>query len=154
MTITNEFQAGKHAEQAHAYADLLWHLAQADKRAGSPSLAADRCASVDRLCEAHYAQVGQMPDSNVLERLASLILFDELTDDTPYKTRNTEYPIESEHKEKRHNDGITSASFADTVGIDGRDYRTPHRRKRTPSENAYVDRNAGRSRDADGKTTK
>ena len=96
MTIINEFQAGQHTEQAHAYADLLWSLAQADKRVGIPSKAADRCVSVDVLCEAHYAQVGQMPDSNVLERLASLILFDELSDSHPDKVTREEYPILSD----------------------------------------------------------
>lgn len=96
MTIINEFQAGQHTEQAHAYTDLLWHLAQADKRGGSPSLASDRCASVDVLCEAHYAQLGRMPDSNVLERLASLILFDELTDTHPDKVTREDYPILSD----------------------------------------------------------
>lgn len=96
MTIINEFQAGYHAEQAHAYCDLLWGLAQADKKSGMPSLAADRCASVDKLCEAHYEQLGRMPDSNVLERLASLILFDELTDTHPDKVTREEYPILSD----------------------------------------------------------
>jgi len=38
MTIINEFQAGQHTEQAHAYIDLLWHLAKADKSGGVPSL--------------------------------------------------------------------------------------------------------------------
>lgn len=114
----------------------------------------DRLQSSDALVEAYVIHTDKRPDGTALGRLATLILRDELTDPTPYKTQNTEYPFESEHKKKRHNDGITSASFADSVGTDGRDYRTPHRRKRSPSENAYMDRNAGRSRDVNGKKTK
>lgn len=127
MTVINEFKTGLHTEQAHAYCDLLWHLASADKRVGFPSLASDRCASVDILCEAHYAQLGRMPDSNVLERLASLILFDELTDTHPDKMSREEYPILSDsQREERLGDEV-SEKWAQDMASDGRDYKLPTR---------------------------
>lgn len=148
MTIINEFQAGQHTEQAHEYCDLLWNLAQADKKTGLPSLASDRCASVDVLCESYYAQLGKMPDSNVLERLASLILFDELTDTHPDKMTLEEYPILSEtQREERVKDEIAtdfseeedntngSHSRLNThLASDGRSYRNPIRRTRDIGE--------------------
>lgn len=149
MTIINEFQAGQHIEQAHAYADLLWYLAQADKSGGTPSLVSDRCTSVEILCEAHYEQLGRIPDSSVLDRLASLILFDDLTDDTPWKTQNTEYPIESERQELDYHKGLTTRAVPDSLSTDGKDYRMPTRRVRSPSENAHMDREyEGRKADA------
>jgi len=154
MTIINEFQAGLHTEQAHEYCDLLWHLAKADKSGGVPSLVSDRCVSVETLCEAHFEQFGKMPDSNVLDRLASLILFDDLTDDTPWKTQNTEYPIESERQELDYHKGLTARAVPESISTDGKDYRMPTRRIRTPSENAHMDREYEGRKPVDAKRSK
>ncbi len=113
-----------------------------------------RLQAVDDLIEAYIAFTGKRPNNVALGRLGSLLLRDELTDATPYKTRNTEYPFESIHKEKRYNDGLTSFSHTETIGTDGRDYRVPYRRVRTPSENAHMDRHAqGGTRNANRKKT-
>lgn len=127
MAIINEFKVGQHSEQAHEYCSLLWSLAQADKRANTSSLASDRCARVDVLCEAHYAQVGRMPDGNVLERLASLILFDELTDTHPDKMTREEYPIMSDSQREERLADEVSAVWSEEIATDGRDYTIPSR---------------------------
>lgn len=100
----------------------------------------------EELAERYFAEYGKMPDGSVLDRLATLILQDELADKTPWKTRNTEYPIESPRQELDYYNGLTSKQIPDSIGVDGVDYKLPTRRVKTPRENAHIDRELGRKR--------
>lgn len=137
MTIVSEFNYGQSTQQFEEYTSLLFAIAKAGD--GKTDVQG-RILAVERMTDAYVACRGSRPAVAQLDRLASLILRDELTDDTPYKTRNTEYPIESERQELDYYKGLTTRTVPETVGVDGTDYRIPTRRKRTKAENAYMDR--------------
>ena len=75
------------------------------------------------LVERLFAQRQAIPHSSILERLATLILQDELADRTRMKMRYTEYPILSRDQEKRRNRGKRNMKAAEEQGIDGKNYR-------------------------------
>ncbi len=90
------------------------------------------------------------PDSALLDRLTDLILHEDLTDSTPWKTRQSEYPFLSEFQLARRKDGVhqakkeggqreVSLSKARSVGTDGRDRRKPYRRERSDNEQNHVE---------------
>lgn len=88
----------KHREQSHEYVDLLFKLAKMDK-----SEAGDRIYRVEAMTEAYFEKFDKHLGSDVLSRLASLILYDELTDPHPDKMTLGEYPImsDSQHDERK-----------------------------------------------------
>jgi len=101
---------------------------------------ADRFAAIERLTDEYIDATGRRPDPAHLDRLAALCLYEELTDATPWKTRNTERPIHSERQReeiKRHEVGMAPLEY---VASDGRKHEKPTRRKRSKAENAYMDR--------------
>lgn len=83
----------------------------------------ERLKFADDLTERFYAQHGEAPSSAVLERLATLILQDELADRDRMKMRNTEFPILSADQEKRRNRGKRSITAAEEIAADGLNYR-------------------------------
>lgn len=93
------FNIGTHTAQAHEYVTMLIDEAYAHETASQ-----ERVNKADALCEAHYAQVGQMPSEGVLNRLAWYIVFDEMTDDHPDKMSREEYPILSRGQLRRRNE--------------------------------------------------
>lgn len=93
------------------------------------------------------------PSAELLERCADLIMHEDLTDNTAWKSRQSEYPVLSELQLARRRDGVhqrkneggsgeVSFKEAETVSTGGRDYRVPTRRKRSYIDNAFVDENA------------
>jgi hypothetical protein len=60
----------------------------------------ERIKAVDELLEAYVAQVGEVPDSVQLNRLADYILREDLQNRHPDKVTNTAYPILSEGQQK------------------------------------------------------
>ena len=125
----------------HRHIDVLFTQAKALNTSREQRLEAS-----DRLIEDYFAHTEKIPDSGALERLATLLLRDELTDATPWKTRNTEYPIESDRQQLDYYNGLTTKQVPESYGVDGVDYRTPTRRIKTPRENAHIDRELGRKR--------
>ena len=106
----------------------------------------DRRSRIDfsiSLTERYLAVNDKIPPVGVLDRLATLILQDEIADPTPYKSKNTEYPIHSPRQEADYCKKLTSKGVPESLGQDGIDYRLPTRRQRTPSENAHIDREMG-----------
>jgi hypothetical protein len=121
---------------------------------GEPELAdrQSRMQLIEALTNAYITQTGERPDHTQLDRLATLILREELTDKDRMKMRKNEYPIMSdeqlarrqEGKHKRDEDGIyveVPLSVANNIGIDGRDYSVPKRRKRSEREIEKIERN-------------
>lgn len=86
-----------HREQSHEYVSLLFALA---KMGGS--IAQDRIYRVEAMTEAYFKMYGKHLGSAVLNRLASLVLYDELTNPHPDKMTLEEYPImsDSQHDER------------------------------------------------------
>lgn len=124
-TITTVF-TGDYNEiktQLGEYIDLLFTLAK-----GGNSTAEQRVDKVTAITEAYYGMNERHAENSDLERLASLILYDDLTDDTPYKTKNTKYPIESPRQEIDYYRGLTMRKVPDTIGMDGNDHRLTTRK--------------------------
>jgi len=87
-------------------ADLHDHITQLFTSAKTLNTSrAERLRASDDLIEAYFEHTETTPDGNALERLATLILRDELTDTNRMKSRNTEYPILSDDQLERREDG-------------------------------------------------
>lgn len=59
-----------------------------------------RFAEIERVTNEYVEATGERPDPAQLDRLSSLCLYEELTDATPWKTQNTEYPIHSARQQE------------------------------------------------------
>lgn len=92
-------------------------------------------------------------DSKLLDQLANLALYEELTDKSQYKTREAEYPFLSDLQMARRQTGANERNTgvqkgespfkaASTIASDGRDYANPTRRKRSTYENLLQDEQA------------
>jgi hypothetical protein len=134
----NAFISGDYKTKLKTLIDDLFARA----KRGEPELAdrSKRMKLIEDLTEAYVTQTGERPDPTQLDRLATLILREELTDATPWKTRNTEYPITSERQEDEYAKKRVPLSAAIDRGVDGDSHGLPTRRKRSKAENAYMDR--------------
>jgi hypothetical protein len=110
-----------------------------------------RLVKIEQLTEDYYDKAGEMPDAVALERLADLVLHEELTDNDRMKVRNNEYPFFSETQLARRQEGLharggTSGEVplaaAESIGTDGRSYGIPTKRERNKRENRFVDKEA------------
>lgn len=103
----------------------------------------DICAKeIKSLTDAYVASIGQRPEPKQLERLADLLLYEELHDTHPDKMAREEYPIMSDHQLSRRHSGEVSMKVAEEYGVDRRCYKPPVRRKRTRKETWQIDRDA------------
>lgn len=111
----------------------------AEKFAGTLADRDYRKQQIDALIEDHFAETGAMPDDTQIERLTDALLCEELTDSTPYKIANTEYPFMNERMFDER-----AAKNASEVAVDHEQERkiTGSRRQRSPYENALSDRKA------------
>lgn len=119
-------------EQFNVQINDLWTATKAGKLPR-----ADRFAAIERLTDEYIDATGRRPDPSQLDRLATLCLYDEITDSTPYRIQNTEYPIMG--------DRLFNERSAKNVPLKSTDHEqerklTGSRRKRHKSENAYIDR--------------
>lgn len=112
----------EYKEQAHEYVDILFSLAK--KKDSTPG---DRVSKVYDMTEAYFAHVGMHADSSVLERLGTLILYDDLLDKNAHKVSQTERPILSDRQQMRRQRSEVSDVWFEDRGIDGKDYRIPTR---------------------------
>ncbi|MGX5702369.1 hypothetical protein [Bacillus cereus] len=101
-----------------------------------------RAEEIKSLTDAFVETVGERPDPKQLERLADLLLYEELSDTHPDKMTREEYPIMSEHQLSRRHSGEVSMKVAEEYGVDRRNYKPPVRRKRTRKETWQIDREA------------
>ena len=83
----------------------------------------NRIEYVAKLTERYFLQHEKMPATHVLDRMATLILQDELADIDRMKMRNTEYPLLSETQELYRKKDERSLKAAQDVATDGVDYR-------------------------------
>ncbi|ARO65497.1 Uncharacterized protein B5E39_3162 [Bacillus cereus] len=84
----------------------------------------------------------ERPEPKQLERLADLLLFEDLSNTHPDKMTREEYPIMSDHQLSRRHSGEVSMKVAEEYGVDRRNYKPPIRRKRTRKETWQIDREA------------
>lgn len=118
MTITNLFTTGCSTDQFSEYTSLLFYLAK--KGASTPS---ERISKVAQMTNAYVEFREDRPHYTQLDRLASLILRDDLIDKHPDKMTRNEYPIMSASQREEREKGETSMKWAESIAIDGRDYQ-------------------------------
>lgn len=100
----------------------------------------ERMAIVDDLLDVYITQTGERPDGAILNRLANVVLREDLTDKSSAKTSNREYPFLNEKQLGRRKDGIqrrrnaqgvkyreVPLEQAQNVATDGYDYTLPIR---------------------------
>lgn len=132
MSAKYEFN-GDYKRKLIEYIEELEHTAASASRG-------QRKQAIHELTNAYVKDVGKAPDGSALERLANVILHEELTDPRPDKMTLEEYPIMSERQyakrttgatRQRNKAGVTNTEVpmqhAKYVATDGRDYFTPHR---------------------------
>ncbi|TFI48184.1 hypothetical protein E4O93_09060 [Diaphorobacter sp. DS2] len=101
-----------------------------------------RIAEIDRATEEWFARTGKMPDAKQLERLADLILHEELTDTDRMKVRNNEYPFFSDSQLDERYRSEASFKLADEQGVDGANHKPPVKRMRSRREDYLIDKKA------------
>ncbi|TKH55935.1 hypothetical protein FC677_16105 [Bacillus cereus] len=101
-----------------------------------------RAKEIKSLTDAYVETVGERPEPKQLERLANLLLYEELHDTHPDKMTLAEYPIMSDHQLSRRHSGEVSMKVAEEYGVDRKNYKLPVRRKRTRKETWWIDREA------------
>jgi hypothetical protein len=117
----------------------ITELQQATKRGEMPREV--RLVKIEQLTEDYYAKAGEWPDSVALERLADLVLYEELTDTNPDKMTAEEYPFMGEHQfDRRDKRESAVGSAIDNSAADGRKHFRPTKRSRTDYENRFVDK--------------
>lgn len=99
LSIIGVFNYSQSTAQFKEYVNLLFYLA-----AQAPTSADERVAKVTQLTEAYFECRGEHADGRQLDRLATLILRDDLVDGRPDKVALTKYPILSDNQ-KRRRDG-------------------------------------------------
>lgn len=97
-----------------------------------------RFQAIEALTDEYVAATGKRPEREQLDRLASLCLYEELMDATPWKTKNTAYPIHSgrQREEIEKNELITGPPQGNGK---------PTRRKRSNYENTVVNKAKSRN---------
>ncbi|MDQ0174399.1 hypothetical protein [Bacillus chungangensis] len=112
----------KYTEDFQRYVDELYENPIADRQ--------KRIETVDQLINDYVQATGKRPAGAQLDRLATLILREELTDMHPDKMSRAEYPLLSPSQQGRRHSGERSFKLAEEVATDGRDYRLPTRLNR------------------------
>jgi hypothetical protein len=93
----------------------------------------ERFKAIEQLTDEYIEATGNRPDPDQLDRLASLCLYEELSDDTPWKTQNTEYPIHSARQQEEIEKNEVNMAPPDKSG-------KPTRRKRSDYENTVANK--------------
>lgn len=86
-----------------------------------------RIAFSDQLVERYFRINDKIPPVSVLDRLATLILQDELADKHPDKMTRNEYPLMSDSQADERYKVERSLKAAQDVATDGADYRVRNR---------------------------
>lgn len=104
----------------------------------------DRVTRLERitaLTDAYMDATDKEPDSIALDRMADLVLFEELTDTNKNKMK-AEYPIMSERLETTRKNGERSGKLAEEYDQTGRNRAEPTRRSLSTYESIFVDARA------------
>ncbi|PEF71703.1 hypothetical protein [Bacillus cereus] len=130
---------GDYKTQFETYVNMLINsLRESDSQAISNRDV--RAEEIKSLTDAYVGTVGERPEQKQLERLADLLLYEELHDTHPDKVAREEYPIMSDHQLSRRHSGEVSMKVAEEYGVDRRNYKPPVRRKRTRKETWQIDK--------------
>jgi hypothetical protein len=101
-----------------------------------------RIAVIDEAVEAWFRETGEIPDGKQLEKLADLILYEELTSTIKTKMQDLDYSFMSDRMEQTRKGGEASFKLSEERGVDGGNYKQPARRNLATHEAIYVDKRA------------
>lgn len=109
----------------------------------------ERFVAIETLTEEYFAATGKRPDVGALDRLATLCLYEELTDNRSNKMREEENPVMSDNQYRRRKEGkhvrseLSSGEVtmkrASEYGTDMRFYGDPKRRQLSTDEAIRMD---------------
>lgn len=116
-----------------------------------------RFRAIEQLTDAYYQASGKLPDTAALDRLATLCLYEEVTDSRSNKMKAQKQPIMSDNQYRRRTEGkhvrrkdkegnktaiITEVPMNATYdyGTDGRNYSVPKRRQLSTDEAIEMDK--------------
>jgi hypothetical protein len=102
------------------------------------------------LTDEYIESTGKRPDTAQLDRLATLCLYEEITDDNPWKMKQDEYPVMSDEQYARRKFGVhrttkggktyeVKINAAMSQGTDGKDHSAGRRRKLSTGEMIAMD---------------
>lgn len=146
---------GDYKTQFEMYVNtLIMTLRESDS--GAISNRDVRAKEIKSLTDAYVGTVGERPEPKQLERLADLLLYEELHDKDRMKVRNNEYPIMSDTQIQRRQEGTRQrkgngseiplkAAFG--LAADSLNHGIPRRRKRTINEMLRSDRAKSRNKE-------
>ncbi|MDH5159840.1 hypothetical protein [Heyndrickxia oleronia] len=93
-----------------------------------------RFKAIEALTDEYIAVTGKRPEPAALDRLATLCLYEEVTDSDRMKSRNNEHPILSDDQYARRTEGKyngngveVSIGAASNHGVDGNNHAKPTR---------------------------
>ncbi|EJR82867.1 hypothetical protein COK65_30620 [Bacillus thuringiensis] len=132
---------GDYKTQFETYVNMLINCLR-ERDSSSISNRNVRAKEIKLLTDAYVEAVGERPEPKQLERLADLLLYEELSNTHPDKMAREEYPIMSDYQLSRRHSGEVSMKVAEEYGSDRRNYKPPLRRKRTRKETWQIDREA------------
>lgn len=88
----------------------------------------ERFVAIERLTYEYITATGKRPEPAQLDRLATLCLYEEVTDGRLNKMEVEEHPILSDRQQERRHGSEASEKWAKEFGVDGRNHRSPTRR--------------------------
>lgn len=94
---------------------------------GRWSCANNRINYVDSLIERYFTERGKVPPKQDLDRLATFILLEELSDTSRGKMSESEYPTMSARMERGRQELEAPFEHSSQHGMDGQNYRKPTR---------------------------
>ncbi|WP_232673915.1 hypothetical protein [Bacillus velezensis] len=102
----------------------------------------ERIEAITALADAYYDSTGEQPELSALERMANLVLHEELSDAHPDKVTREEYPIMSETQFEERYKREASDKLAEEYDQTGSYKGRPIRRPRSSYENKLLDKRA------------
>ncbi|MGX6582870.1 hypothetical protein ACWMNW_15680 [Bacillus velezensis] len=102
----------------------------------------ERIEAITALSDAYFDSTGDHPEPAALERMANLVLYEELSDSHPDKVTREEYPIMSETQLEERYKREASDKLAEEYDQTGSYKGRPIRRTRSSYENKVLDRRA------------
>ncbi len=89
----------------------------------------ERFQAVEQLTDEYIASTGERPDSQALDRLATLCLYEEMTDKNEHKMMQQDRPIMSDRQQERRHNNEASEKLTREYAVDGRCHALPTRHR-------------------------
>lgn len=110
-----------------------------------------RMREIEVLTDWYVEESGERPECAALDKLADLVLYEDLFNPSLTKMKDEEYPIMSERQYDRRQKGeLATGEAMEMNAADGKTHTKPNRRNRSSYENKLIDKKV-RSRNRERK---